>query len=168
MPTYTPAVPAAPGSTSKGSATPLAISEYMIPVRRATPLPNGNTVHLVQNGQTLWSIAIAYGTKINELVRLNNLEPGNPTIYMGQKLLVSSGPASTVTPAVTLTRTALNPTPTKRVTPPPTPGPPTPSLSPTVASTPGHTYDRRTLGIGLIIACGIGLLVMIVLQFKKQ
>ena len=168
MPTYTPAVPAAPGSTPKGSATPLAISEYMIPVRRATPLPNGNTVHLVQNGQTLWSIAIAYGTKINELVRLNNLEPGNPTIYMGQKLLVSSGPASTVTPAVTLTRAALNPSPTRRVTPTPSPGPPTPSLSPTVSSPPGHTYDRRTLGIGLVIACGIGLLVVIVLQFKKQ
>jgi LysM repeat protein len=168
MPTFTPAVPAAPGSTPQGSGTPLAISEYMIPVRRATPLPNGKTVHLVQSGQTLWAIAIAYGIKIADLVRLNNLEPGNPMIYMGQKLLVRSGPTATVSPVVTLTRVTPTPAPTIRITATRLPEPPTPPPSPTVLPPPEHAFDRRTLGIGLVIACGVGLLVMILLQFKRS
>ena len=168
MPTFTQAAPAAPGSTPQGSVTPLAISEYMIPVRRATPLPNGNTVHLVQSGQTLWAIAIAYGTKINELVRLNNLEPGNPMIYMGQKLLVSGGPTATVSPAVTLTRVVPTPAPSsRRVTATLLSEPSTPAPNPTVLPPPEHVFDRRSLGIGLVIACVVGLLVVIVLQFKS-
>jgi len=168
MPTFTPAVPSAPGSTPQGSGTPLAISEYMIPVRRATPLPDGNTIHLVQYGQTLWAIAIAYGIKIADIVRLNNLEPGNPLIYMGQKLLVRRGPTATVSPAVTLTRVNPTPAPTQRMTATRLLEPPTPAPSPTVLPLPEHAFDRRTLGIGLIVACGVGLLVMILLQFKRS
>ena len=168
MPTITPVVPSAPGSTPQVIPAPLAISEYMIPVRRATPLPNGKTVHLVQSGQTLWAIAIAYGIKIADLVRLNNLEPGNPMIYMGQKLLVRSGPTATVSPAVTLTHLTPTPAPIQRITATRLPEPPTPSPSPTLLPAPEHAFDRRTLGIGLVITCGIGLLVMILLQFKRS
>jgi spore germination protein YaaH len=41
----------------------------------------------VKYGQALWSIAIQYGTTIDQLRRLNNL-PSTPVIYPGQKLIV--------------------------------------------------------------------------------
>ena len=48
----------------------------------------------MQYGQSLWSIAISYGTKIDEIKRLNNLVSNE--IYLGQKLLIKN--AGTATP----------------------------------------------------------------------
>jgi len=42
----------------------------------------------VQSGDTLSSIAQAYGTTIDELVRLNGLASQDVIISVGQKLLV--------------------------------------------------------------------------------
>jgi uncharacterized protein YkwD len=63
------------------------LPQYSIPVARATALPNGDVIHEVKYGQALWSIAIQYGTTIDQLRRLNNL-PSTPVIYPGQKLIV--------------------------------------------------------------------------------
>ena len=45
-------------------------------------------VHQVEPGETLWNIAKRYGMSVEEVVRLNKLDPSE-TIYPGQKLLVS-------------------------------------------------------------------------------
>ncbi|MGD8982760.1 MAG: LysM domain-containing protein [Desulfobacteraceae bacterium] len=45
-------------------------------------------VHQVEPGETLWNIAKRYGMSVEEIVRLNKLDPSE-TIYPGQKLLVS-------------------------------------------------------------------------------
>jgi LysM repeat protein len=45
-------------------------------------------VHQVEPGETLWNIAKRYGMSVEEIVRLNKLNPSE-TIYPGQKLLVS-------------------------------------------------------------------------------
>ncbi|RJP53129.1 MAG: LysM peptidoglycan-binding domain-containing protein [Anaerolineaceae bacterium] len=66
------------------------LPQYSIPVARATALPNGEVIHEVKYGQALWSIAIQYGTTIDDLRRLNNL-PATPVIYPGQKLIVMKG-----------------------------------------------------------------------------
>lgn len=63
------------------------LPQYSIPVARATAMPNGDVIHEVKYGQALWSIAIQYGTTIDNLRTLNNL-PSTPVIYPGQKLVV--------------------------------------------------------------------------------
>jgi type IV pilus assembly protein PilF len=45
--------------------------------------------HVVQAGENLYRISLRYGLKVDQLLRLNNLEPGT-VIKPGQKLLVSS------------------------------------------------------------------------------
>ncbi len=86
------------------------IPEYIIPVMRSTARPDGDVYHKVQNGQTLWSIAVTYGTTIKRLAALNNL--GDSTIvHPDQMLLVQKGatqPAPvtatfTISPVVTST-----------------------------------------------------------------
>jgi hypothetical protein len=62
----------------------------------------GDVIHEVQPGQTLWQIAISYGTKIDEIKRLNNLFDDN--IYPGNKLLIKNEATPTALPP---TETAL-------------------------------------------------------------
>ena len=95
------------GSTQ--SAAQSLLPEYIVPVIRSTARPDGDVIHKVQNGQTLWSIAVTYGTTIKRLRTLNNL--GESTIvYPGQMLLVQKGatqPAPPTSTAMLKTPTAL-------------------------------------------------------------
>jgi len=99
-------------STSSGVVQPLASKAPVIvngtPVTQApsqilsavvlsTPREDGAVYHDVQYGQSLWSIAIAYDTKIDEIKRLNNLTSND--IYLGQKLLIKNAGTSTPTAA---------------------------------------------------------------------
>lgn len=65
--------PVAPGSVD--------LSDYMQPIILSTARPDGDVIHEVLYGQSLWSIAIAYGTKIEAIRLLNNL--ADNTIYTG-------------------------------------------------------------------------------------
>jgi len=79
----------------------------MLPVMRNTALPNGDVIHEVKYGQTLWTLAIQYGTTIAEIKRLNHLP--SDVISPGQKLLICTGatqPASGTEEPRTLTPTA--------------------------------------------------------------
>ncbi len=77
--------------------TPLALSagQYIIPVILSTARLDGDVIHQVGYGQTLWSIAVYYGTTIEQIRKLNNLSADN-TIYEGQKLLVKRGATQSV------------------------------------------------------------------------
>ena len=83
----------------------LLVSQYIVPVARATARPDGDVIHEVKNGQSMWSIAIEYGVKINQIQRLNNLS--STDLYPGQKLLVQKG-ATQPAPMPTATVTALS------------------------------------------------------------
>jgi uncharacterized protein YkwD len=76
------------------------LSQYSIPVAMSTARSDGDVIHEVQYGQTLWSLAISYGTTIEQIKRLNNLQAD--VIAPRQKLLILKGatqPApSTTTP----------------------------------------------------------------------
>jgi hypothetical protein len=74
---------------STQSASYVDLSQYSIPVALSTARPDGDVVHEVQYGQTLWSIAIQYGTTIEQIKRLNNLT--DDTVVSGWKLLVQKG-----------------------------------------------------------------------------
>ena len=75
------------------------LAQYSIPVALSTARPDGDVIHEVQYGQTLWSIAIQYKTTIEQLKRLNGLTDN--TVLPGWKLLVQKGatqpPPSTAT-----------------------------------------------------------------------
>ena len=75
------------GSTSNSSSEAAGVSQYMVGVVKSTALPNGDVIHAVQYGQTLWSIAIEYGTTIKNIQALNNLGE-DLVVYQGQALLV--------------------------------------------------------------------------------
>jgi LysM repeat protein len=96
--TYSPPLPAAETAIGTES-TVVPVGAVPIAVTLVTPNADGDIVHDVQAGQTLWQIAISYGTKIDELKRLNNLYDDN--IYPGDKLLIRKGATDSTNTPVT-------------------------------------------------------------------
>lgn len=86
------------------------LAEYSVPIVVNTARPDGDVVHEVQYGQTLWSIAIQYGTTIEQIKRLNNLSDN--TVIPGWKLLVQKGATQTVPLTPTFNTSPQLPTPT--------------------------------------------------------
>jgi uncharacterized protein YkwD/LysM repeat protein len=110
---YTPA----PGEAAPGTYAP---SDFIVPVTTSTPDQDGKVYHEVQYGQTLWSLAIAYGVKIDEIRALNNLG-AEETIYQGERLLVRVGAPVAGSPTAAASETAA--------------APPTPLVFPTIFAT---------------------------------
>jgi hypothetical protein len=140
---YTPGAEAAYGA---------GLGQIIVPVSLSTPNVNGEIIHEVKSGQSLWQIAIAYGVKIDELRKLNQL----PTAYVinpGDKLLVKKVGTSTPEP---LTPTATAVQPTKAA--PLTPAQPTasPTEIPTVTPVPSGSRDGSSAGaVGAIIVVAL-------------
>ncbi|HTX80491.1 MAG TPA: CAP domain-containing protein [Longilinea sp.] len=148
-------------SSDTSSSATEAVSQIIMPVVTSTPHPDGSVVHVVQQGQTLWSIAIAYGTHIDILQKLNGLG-SSIDIYQGESLLLPSAmptitptitstiltPTSTITPTATLSAMGLTDVPASLLSQ--TPGASTVSDS-------SFVLDRRTLGLIIIIICALGL-----------
>lgn len=59
----------------------------IVPVKIATPDADGNVYHVVQPGQSFWSIAIAYKVTIKDIEVWNNLS-SNAKLQIGQKLFI--------------------------------------------------------------------------------
>lgn len=59
-----------------------------IPVEVATPQEDGAILHTVEKGQTLWSIAAAYGITVDQLRALNGIPVDSDIIYEGQMLYI--------------------------------------------------------------------------------
>lgn len=97
------------------TATPVPFVAF---VRPQPPQPDGSIVHTVQPGDTVDSIAFAYGVTRQHIVDLNQLRSAT-FIFVGQQLLIQPAPTATQVPteAPTLPPTA-------------TPIPPTPTLAP--------------------------------------
>ncbi len=156
------------GSTKSGTPVPATtIQPTIAPVNTSTPDPDGAVIHVVQPGQTLWTIAISYKVSLTELYRLNGLTDKS-VIIPGQKIIVvppagTATPTSTEpppTPTGTSTRTA---TPTR---PPPSPTPsstlsPTPTIDPFLGSRPaGRGPDALLLTVGGLTLLGAALVVI--------
>lgn len=79
-----------------------------------TPRSDGSIIHVVGYGQTLWSIALAYGVKIEQLRAWNGIAETTSDIYAGQRLLVRpAGQISPPAPMITVITSSTNtPTPT--------------------------------------------------------
>ena len=120
--TALPQTQAAAYGNATQAAAALLVPQYMIPVSIATARPDGDVIHEVNYGQSLWSIAIAYGVRIEEIKRLNNLTENE--VWSNQKLLVQKAatqPVSTLTASAS-PATPVNsspPSPTRSLTPTP-------------------------------------------------
>ena len=89
-PTTAGALPTQIFVTPVGGGSPVPATDAPVQaVVVSTPNVDGNVIHEVKYGQTLWQIAITYETKIDEIKRLNNLSSND--IYPGEKLLVKIG-----------------------------------------------------------------------------
>lgn len=104
------------------AAAALLVPQYMIPVSIATARPDGDVIHEVKYGQALWSIAIAYEVKIEDIKRLNNFIYNE--VWPNQKILVQKSatqpvPTDTATPSPTAGETSFLPSPTVSLTPTP-------------------------------------------------
>lgn len=81
-----PSVPAGtiqPGTVS-GSGL---VSQLIVPVKIATPDSDGKVYHVVQAGQSFWSIAIAYQITIQDIETWNNISRNTP-LQSGQRLYI--------------------------------------------------------------------------------
>ena len=158
-------------TVTPGGPTPIPI--YM--VQTATPKPDGSIIHVVQSGQTLIGIAIAYDMTVAEIKALNYLT--SDAIYVGDKLIIrpagTPGPTATSTATTTPTRA---PTSTRH-----------PTRTPTASSTPIDTsipdpadLNQKTTSpltsdqvgnILVIVIVGLavgGVLLMVVGSFMKR
>ncbi|MCE1253440.1 MAG: CAP domain-containing protein [Anaerolineae bacterium] len=145
-------------------------------VQVATPAADVSIWHVVQAGQALSSIAVAYEVKIASIRAYNNLAENDNTLWVGQKLLIR--PA--FTPTVSPTASNTPPPPTRTLAPSHTPAPPTltptkgPSITPTSRpllpqlSNSMENNPRQSVGIILVVVCGLGLAGVLASNFLKK
>jgi LysM repeat protein len=76
------------GSTTQSGSNPVnPISQWVVPVKVATPDAKGEVWHVVESGQSFWAIAIAYRITIHDLEVWNNLSRAN-SLRVGQLLFI--------------------------------------------------------------------------------
>jgi len=153
-----------PGEPQASAADP---SQYIFGVTKATPLADGTIRHKVLYGQTLITIAEAYGTTVNELRTLNKMDAADTVIWLDQELVIKQGTgaaplqaAETPTPAIATASitTAVTAIPTSQPTSLPTAQPTRTSAQPTPAE------KRSDPKVGLMLL-GISALVLVMLLY---
>jgi LysM repeat protein len=71
--------------------TPVPVVAFVVP---QAPQPDGSIIHTIGTGDTIDSIAFAYGVTRNDILQLNNLQSAN-FIFVGQRLIVKPAPQAT-------------------------------------------------------------------------
>jgi len=153
-----------PGGGVASTVPTTAVTPRVAPVSVAPPNEDGSVYHEVEIGQALWSIAVAYEVTVDQLLALNNLS-ANTVIYEGQSLLVRA--PHTPTPSPEATQTPLLPTRTPV---------PAQTARPVSAQTQDAGsdekrflgLDRQSMGLALILICGIGLVLIVVGTMAKE
>ena len=164
------------GGSPAGGATssvPVATVPVILPVKTSTFSPDGSLVQVVEEGQTLWTIAAAYGVTIEELMAVNHYT-STPLLIVGDTVIIKA--ANTLTPTATVTDTPLPPTRTPTRTPTPKTPTPTRTATATLTSTPRMWIkieppawlDNHSLGMGLLAVSGLGLLFVGIGTFRKK
>jgi LysM repeat protein len=87
--TPTPTNTAIPTATATASPVPTETpTATETPTITLTPTQSGPFVYQVEEGDNLWSIAQQFNVDLLVLITVNNLDPANPTIRVGDKLIV--------------------------------------------------------------------------------
>ncbi|MBA4421186.1 MAG: hypothetical protein C0391_08555 [Anaerolinea sp.] len=167
-----------PSATRDPNAT-ADLSNYIFGVTKATPAADGSVIHIVKYGQTLATIAEAYGITINALRALNNMSADNTNIWPDQKLIIIKGNGTplAITPSVSGT-----PDETPSLPQTYTPRSATRTLIPTLVinnkdatiapvtqtTAESDVSPSKTIGMVLIILCGMGVIALIYFFFLKK
>lgn len=93
------------GAVGATTETPAATAVVVV---ISTPDGKGNIYHVVEAGQTLWDISVAYQTSVDQIKRLNGLSSN--VIFAGQRLLIRRAGTPTP-PPMTSTPTRILSTP---------------------------------------------------------
>jgi LysM repeat protein len=149
------------------------------PLVTSTPRADGSIVHIVQYGETLSTIAKSYGITVDQIRELNYMAEDWTMIFEGEELVVRAKTSTSSTSGtVTVTATSEGSV-TGTTAPTYTPRPArtrttmpklviTITASPTPTPAPGGGFSSQTLGIGLVIICGLGLLGVVGSNFIKR
>jgi len=103
------------------------LPQYSVPIAISTARPDGDVVHEVKYGQTLWSLSDMYHVSVDEIKRLNGLV--DDTVVPGWRLLIQKSATQPAPPTATFILNTPNqtqvafPTPTSTTTPIFTPAP---------------------------------------------
>jgi len=138
----------------------------------STPDEDGVIIHIVQYGETLFTIAEAYGVPIDQILTNSSLSLTTTDIREGQTLVIQTATEPTAIPTPTATIDPGTPTPTQ-VRPTLTPFPtrtPEPTSTPTRPPSIIHRAlgNTKYFGIGLILISGLGLVLVIYWGFLKK
>jgi uncharacterized protein YkwD len=142
------------GATVTSGTVVASPGSVILPIVIVTPNANGDVIHEVKAGQSLWQIAIAYETKIDEIKRLNNLLDNN--IYPGDKLLIRNVAVLTPTAPIEPTVMDVVSSPTNTSTLTPTIVSPTVPPAITRTATPVSTNTVMGIAIGIIALALLG------------
>jgi LysM repeat protein len=97
--TPTPTETGTPTATATNTSTPsITPTETNTPTEAPTATQSGPFVYQVQEGDNLWQIAENFNVDLLVLITVNNLDPANPTIRVGDKLIIPSTDTKLPTP----------------------------------------------------------------------
>ena len=135
-----------------------AVTAQVAPVRVATPVGEGRIIHVVKDLESLWGIAVAYETTIDQIKAVNGLK--TDVIFTGQELVIQAGYTPTPSPTATLT-----PRPPTRTPVPQQTAQPIATVQEKGGGSGGAqsilNMDRKSMGLILILICGVGLALMV-------
>lgn len=146
-----------------------------VPVIASTPNPDGSIIHIVQTGQTLWTIAVVYDVPLEKIRALNGFTE-NTILYLGDEVIIQ--PAQTTStaptsPPATISQTP-SPSPTKTPLPAPTDFPQislkTPTLSPSTLSSQfsfATSEDSTITVLAVLISAGAVLVMLFRILTKR-
>jgi len=92
-PTDTTAATAAPIPSPSQTPAPTGTPAASSTVAPASPIGSAPFIHVVQPGDTLYDIALTYGTTVEAIMAANGLQ--NSQLHVGQQLMI---PSVTATP----------------------------------------------------------------------
>jgi LysM repeat protein len=95
-PTNTPTVTATATATSTPTITP---TETTTPTASVAPTQTGPFVYQVEEGENLWAISQKFKVDLLLLIMINNLDPANPNIRAGDKLIIPGADTLLPTPS---------------------------------------------------------------------
>jgi hypothetical protein len=110
------------GSASAPTTAQQPAAPVMIPVTKAEPRADGSIVHIIRQGQTLWTVSAVYEIPLQQIIDLNGYTESQ-IIFPGDEVMVA--PAGSAAPPQAEAGPTLEEEPTV-----------TPSPVPTAASTP--------------------------------